>query len=366
MTRVDRYTVTLVKKIETFIGNYVTLADPMYDLPIALWTIGTYIWPHMDAFPYLCITAATKRSGKSRLAEMIGFACSNPCQSGALTPAAIFKTMAEEKPTLFMDEAETLSSESASTMRAVLNMGYRKGQVIRRVIGQQVKEYQVYCPKVFVLIGDVYDTLKDRSIVVRMKRAEPKKRFMYEFVKAEGAAIREEIAETMEVELVNIINVCNNHKGLDFMSDRDEEIWLPLFALCQVLCPERLEELSRCAVDIATEKTQDAKRYVNLLGEEKKEDDDYFSKLLLKDMHVVINGQKAISTYDALTKLLALPTSPWRKYRGDGLTVNSIAEMLSRFGVRPTVVSLGSGRKERKLLRGYKKADVEKAMHHVV
>ena len=38
---------------------------------------------------------------------------------------------------------------------------------------------------------------------------------------------------------------------LDFLTGRDEEIWMPLFCLARVFCPERLEELSRCAVDIA-------------------------------------------------------------------------------------------------------------------
>jgi hypothetical protein len=42
----------IVKRIETYIQDYVTLAEPQYAMPIALWTLGTFCFPSFDAFPY--------------------------------------------------------------------------------------------------------------------------------------------------------------------------------------------------------------------------------------------------------------------------------------------------------------------------
>src|SRR5207247_3545549 len=50
--------------------------------------------------------------------------------------------------------------------RSVLNGGYRKGATVTR----RGLTYAVYSPKVFILIGDVFDTLRDRSIVIEMWR----------------------------------------------------------------------------------------------------------------------------------------------------------------------------------------------------
>lgn len=360
-SQTNRYTATLAK-LEKFINRFISFSDAQYSLPVALWTICTFLYPDFDAFPYMVITSDTKRSGKTRLAEILSFACSNPVNSGAMSPAAIYKTMADEQPTIFFDEAETLNSEAANVMRSVLNMGYRKGSVIRRVLGNQVQEYQTYCPKVFILIGDVYDTLKDRSMVIRMKRGEPKERFVYETAKTEGATIREEIAKIVEETRFSIIEKFTEFKGIKFLTDRDEEIWTPLFVVASVLCPERIKELSRAAVDMSTEKTMDSRRYVNLLGEEEKARDDEYAQRLLVDMVTVINGEKHVTTVDVIRKLWELETSPWRKFKGEGLTLHNLADMLSRFGVRPCNIQIGTGRKNRKIVKGYKLADVKKAI----
>lgn len=356
----------LIEAIEAYLIKYVAFSDPCYGLPLALWTVGTFLFPDFDAFPYLVITSETKRAGKTRLAELLSFACSNPRQFGAMTPATLFISIETESPTIFFDEAEVLSSEAASAMRAVLNMGYRKGQKVPRAAGKTaVREFNTYCPKVFILIGDVFDTLKDRSIIIRMRRAEPLHRFTYDAVKAEGANLREQLAAMVETRKGAILESYLSHRGVSFLTDRDEEIWTPLFTLASILCPDRLDELSRAAVDMSTEKTMDVRRYVNLLGEEQKAQDDEYSKRLLFDLHAVLGEHKALGTIHIIEHLKALPTAPWRKYRGIGLTVHNLADMLSRFGVNPQLIRVGKGRKDSKVMRGYRLAAVEKAIKHM-
>lgn len=212
----------IVQKIESYILDYVVLLEPAYAFPIALWIIGTFCFEQFDAFPYLVITSPTKRSGKTRLSEMISFACSNPRNFAALTGPTIFRSIEQEKPTIVADEAEKLSSEAASTLRSVLNVGYRKGQTIPRTVGNGIRHYPTYCPKVFVLIGDVYDTLKDRSIIVTMRRAEPPKRFTFEAAQEAGAEIRLMCQNAARTHSGAIAEDFQAHHGLPFLMDRDE------------------------------------------------------------------------------------------------------------------------------------------------
>lgn len=355
---------SVVRMLQEFLSHYATLADPYHYLPVTLWIIGTYVFQDFDAFPYITITSATKRSGKTRLSELIGFTCAKPRSFSALSAASLFRIIAAEQPTIIFDEAEQLSSEVQSTLRSVLNTGYRKGQSIPRVVaGGKVEEFTVYCPKVFVLIGDVYDTLKDRSIIIRMVRSDTPKRFVTSTAKAEGLQISSKIEHAIKSRKKEIAAAFLNHEGSDFLMDRDEEIWTPLFVLCQIFCPDRLEQLKTAAVDIATEKTADSRRYIQLQKEESRAVDDSYAQKLLLDLYgVMLTEGKVISSTGAVDALRAIPVSPWRKFRGGGIKGNDIVKMLSRFGVRPGRIALGSGRGNRTFRRGYKREDIEAAV----
>jgi hypothetical protein len=63
-------------------------------------------------------------------------------------------------------------------------------------------------------------------------------------------------------------------------------------------------------------------------------------------------------TADALDALKAIPTSPWRKFRGDGLTNIDMANLLSRFNIAPRNIKISKG----VVRRGYKKTEVDKAI----
>lgn len=359
----------LVKKIEEYIKSYLTFDVPEVTLPIALWIIGTHCFRLFDSFAYIVITSKTKRAGKTRLSEIISFAASQPMNFSSMTPSTLFRVINPDPkkyyrdpfipPTIVFDEAESLSSEAAGTMRSVLNAGYRKGQKVPRTIGQEVIQFEVYCPKIFILIGDVYDTLRDRSIVIEMKRGDSPRRFLYDEAKREGAVIKAEIEATLQAPAPDELTATYHKQRIEFLSDRDEEIWLPLFALCKVFAPARMRELQRIAVDLAAMKTADKKAYLNLdLFESQSEQNEYAERAAV-DLLAVINGEKAISTADAVAKLRDLDLSPWRTYRGKGIDQHSLSDLLAGIGIPSVNIRFGSGRKNSQVLRGYRKLDVE-------
>lgn len=352
----------IIKDIQAYIMKYVAFTDSQYSLPLALWTVHTYLWDAFDATPYLVITSDTKRSGKTRLAECLSFMSRNPRNIAGMTAATIFRCIRDEMPSIFMDEAESLASESAVVMRSVLNVGYRKGQTIPRMGKAGVEDWPVYCPKVFILIGDVYDTLRDRSINIRMKRSDAPTRFLHEIAKAEGNDIGLRVKDTVDDNGTKVLDAYMTATGLKFLQDRDEEIWLSLFAIASVYCPDRLDELTRVAVDMSTEKTAEKRVHSELSmkeAEREATDTEYAERLLL-DMIEVMGNRKYMFTGDLLTALHDYPTGPWRRFRGEGLDAMSMSFLLKRFeGVTPKVIR---DRKAKKLLRGYRVEDIKAAV----
>jgi Protein of unknown function (DUF3631) len=151
---------------------------------------------------------------------------------------------------------------------------------------------------------------------------------------------------------------------LKFLGDRDEEIWTPLFVLCKILCPSRYDELTKAAVDMSTEKTVEARSYAQSYAAENAAEYDEYSIRLLNDMLSVIGKEKSIKTSKALDALKALPTSPWRKFKGEGITMHSLSAMLSTFGVTPKTIRFGSGRSA-PCAKGYEKDAITKAIKKV-
>lgn len=146
----------VLSKIEVYLQRYVAFSSDVYAFPLALWAAGTHIYEIFDAFGYLVITAATKRAGKTRLMELLSFVSARSHPAADITPAALFYLVENEQPTLMIDEAERFAA-SQKDFRAVINSGYRRGGMVTRRLGHEVRHYKVYCPKVFVLIGDVYE-----------------------------------------------------------------------------------------------------------------------------------------------------------------------------------------------------------------
>ncbi len=252
----------------------------------------------------------------------------------------------DQKPTLMIDEAERFAT-AQKEFRAVINSGYRRGGTVTRRQGLNVRHYKVYCPKVFVLIGDVYDTLRDRSIVVNLRRAHSPERFIYSDAQSEGKQLRERVEEMIQVNAEKVSDSYFDLGRLEFLSDREEEIWSPLFAICKVLCPERYGELTRVAVDISTAKTAEANKYTELPQREDAAQQIEYGERALRDLINVVESRKrkSISTADAIPALRDLPTAPWRAFRGEGLKPNiegsmMLASLLEPFGIRPRTIRL--------------------------
>lgn len=358
----------LVTRIEEWIAGYMFLPDRGVALVAALWAINTWVFDRFDATPYLCITASTKGAGKTRLAELLSMISQTGRMFGAMTPASMFRLIEayQSKLTIFFDEAETLSSSAAGVMRTVMNTGYRKGQTIPRTVpganGGSVKEFPIYCPKAFMLIGDVNDTLRDRSIVLSLTRGTPAKEFDMSTAEAEA---RDILADLYRLNVPSLVAMADQIVPR-FVTGRDREIWTAIFSVASALGLDKVatDRLTRTAADLTASKTAPKRHYREMAQDEDDAVDVTMADRAIADLVSVLRAdEKHVFSGEAVERLRAIPEGPWRTVKGAGLDVTMLARLVSRFGLHPRDIKTyegkdSSGKWRQRVTKGYRAVDV--------
>jgi hypothetical protein len=347
---------SLLAALEEYFKKYLAL-DAGLPLVLALWSLATHLFDCFDAFPYLAITSPTKRCGKTRLAEIVEMLGCNGERLVGATAATIFRTIQSHEleggtVTLIMDEAEVLGTKSdrSEALREILNAGYRKGQSVPRCERNsqgtfEVQHFSVYCPKVIVLIGNLSDTLADRCIPIAMRRRKPGEqveRFFYRDAMRKTRYIRKESERWAKASRRKVKRYLR--QDVDFLEDREAELWSPLFSVCAVAAPERLDHLKAIALRISGAKQADEPNDMGVL--------------LLRDIRDVFeqNQQDRLPTFGLLMALSAIAESPWATWcRGSPLDARRLARLLRPFGVMPHNLRL----EDNSVIKGYQLADFQ-------
>lgn len=360
-------------KIEAYLRSYLSFPDDQTFLPLTLFAVLEHCWDKcFDEVPYLLVSAATQGSGKTRVLELLVFLAGAEkaiLLDGDITRAALYTEIETMARVILIDEAEKLQSP-ASPFRPILNSGYRRGATVLRKIGGENEEFSIFCPKVMAQIGDVYSSLRDRCITIEMRRMQEsgqRKEFVHQVAKEEGRAIVKELEETLPLCVDDIRSAYLNYheiypKTLDFLQQgRDKEIWKPIFAICQVIAPERIPELSKSAIDIATFKTRPIRRLGDLHDEEQKLRKLEYTVRLVRDALTVVGARDRISSAELVRGLRDIPTSPWRSYEGAGISEISLASMLKLLRVEPRTIRFKPKSESNSTAKGYLRAHLAAA-----
>jgi Protein of unknown function (DUF3631) len=341
-------TTDVIGDLEKVIRRYLILPSSAY-LPLALWCAATRLPDCFDCFPYIALLSPAKRSGKTRVLEVLETLSAKVWRGTAPTAAALYRMM-RERPTLLLDEVEGLRGKNISEVQqlvlAVLNAGFRRGATVPRCVGngQKVEFFPVYGPKAFAAIGTLPDTLSDRSIVISMQRrtaAEKVERFLLTRAKREAESIVEVVDAWAQAHDEDVRAAYESLDDLDFIIDRDAELWMPLFALCSIAAPERLLQLKEDAIALSN-----AKQAADV--------EDSLPLNLLDDIwQLWPTGATHLATSALLTKLCEMEESPWSEEK---LTARKLAKMLRPFHVQSRQIRLGTI-----TVKGYRFAELEKA-----
>jgi len=174
---------TLGEVVKVLAGG-VTMASAQIVI-VLLWIACTYGVrslasgvPGPFIFPRLLILSAAKRCGKSTLMGIIAHLVARALSCDSITRAALFRiTGIDPPPVLFIDEFDVVRRHMPEVEK-LLNSGYKRdGRVIltaetkrKSVKGHEVVGFPTFAPCVAAGIGDVGDTLSDRSIRVTLVR----------------------------------------------------------------------------------------------------------------------------------------------------------------------------------------------------
>ena len=90
--------VEVLAGVVAFIRRFVALSDEQADIA-ALWVIHTHAIDAADCTPYLHIKSAEKRSGKTRLLEVLALLAARPWLTGRVSAAVLVRKTANEQPT---------------------------------------------------------------------------------------------------------------------------------------------------------------------------------------------------------------------------------------------------------------------------
>jgi hypothetical protein len=248
--------------------------------------------------------------------------------------------------TLIMDEAEVLGikGDRSEAFREILNAGYRRGQYVLRCERTadgpyEVQQFNVYCPKVIVLIGNLTDTLADRCIPIAMRRRKPGQqvaRFFYSQSARAAKRFRKELENWAKASRRKVQS--RNRQDLEFLEDREAELWIPLFSVCRVVAPDRVGQLKEIALSISGRKLSD--------------EPTEFGVLLLRDIRDIFeNGKQDRFPSAALIQLLTdIEESPWATWaQGRGLDQRGLARLLRPFGIESHNLRLEDNR----IAKGY-------------
>jgi hypothetical protein len=167
----------LIKELSVLIRRFIFFKNDRVPLLIATWLLTTYIHDRFQYMPILWITSPVMRCGKSRLVDLIDRLVWKSSGSVINTSLAALYYMTAEGCTFLADEVENLKNsdrEQFGAIMGIINAGFAKGATVRRMVqveGEWVqKKFPVYGPKVLSGIATVTDTIRDRSLPIRMIR----------------------------------------------------------------------------------------------------------------------------------------------------------------------------------------------------
>ena len=322
---------------------------------ITLWTALTHVSGAFDFAPRLVIKSVEKRSGKTRVLEVIDGMSHDQIRLVNASVAYLFRRVEladEVPPTLLLDEADALfgsprQAERNEDLRGLLNSGFQRGVVYGRVEGRslQPREYRTFAMAALAGIGDLPDTIEDRAVVIRIKRRGPGE-VVKPFRSRDGGARLGRVRDELSEWLADKGDVLAELRPDLPVHDRAADVWEPLTCIAHVAGGDWPARARGAALELT------AMQYQSSV------ESSFASRLLNDIRHVFrsLDNPKSVPTAFLLDRLSALDEAPWRTLNGSGLDARTLSRRLAPFDVRPVSVRVGTD-----IVRGYRLSDLTDA-----
>lgn len=229
----------LLGDTQALIERFVDLPTTAHGLVLATFVAHTYCFEAAFVTPYIYISSKQSGTGKSRCMDVLSMLVRNP-DSGTDSPAHVLgQEIAASCPTLLFDEMDTTYAGQANNqLKRILNIGYRRGAVIKRQRANEVETWTVFCAKVLAGIRNNHlpQSLLSRCIPIEMQ---PRRRELERFNQfhMQLDPQRNDVVERMQhFSGEFLFDVANQRpEPLKALDDRQNEICEPLLAIAAVL-----------------------------------------------------------------------------------------------------------------------------------
>ena len=325
----------LLEEVRAFLRSYVVVNDAQADA-VTLWAVHSWALDAGESTPYLSVTSLEKRSGKTRLLEVLSLVTANAWLTGRVTPAVLVRKVAAQKPTLLLDESDAAfkgDKEYAEALRAVLNAGHRRGGVaslcVKAGADFELRDFPVYCPRGIAGIGRLPDTVADRAVSIVLKRRAPNE-LVSRFRWKEAKALAEPIREGLGLWAAANVGALQEARPIipAELDDRAADGWEPLLAIADAAGSDWPGRARRAALSLS-------------VGDGR--EDDSLGVRLLRDIEAVFDERRTdkITSSELVGSLVAMEEAPWGDLKGKALDVRTVARLLRPYGVKPGTIRIG-------------------------
>jgi putative DNA primase/helicase len=341
----------LLTELSAAIGSYVVVSNHQADA-LALWSVFTHAFDAFDIAPKVILKSPEKRCGKTRLAKVLAHLVTKPLFISGIRPAALLRVIELYQPTVLLDEIDTAmkqSQEMAEALRGLINSGFdRAGAKHVLTVGTsdggfEPREFSTWAPQMLAGIGELPDTVRDRSVEIEMRRKRPDEK-VRRLRQRDGAdldilcrkvarwtADKSEVLRDVRPEMP---------AGLD---DRAADAWEPLIAIADTAGGDWPERSRNSAIKLSGDVKQDDSERVTLLA----------------DINQTFTQRNTtqLATADLIESLTAFEGHPWAEWKGGKpITPTGLARLLAPFHIYPTTIRLGD-----KTAKGYRLLDFSDA-----
>ncbi len=348
----------LLGEIRALLSRFVVMSSAQGRV-VALWTLHTYLIAVAEATPYLAVTSAEKRSGKTRLLEVLEMLVARPWFTGRTTAAVLPRKIDTDKPTLLLDESDAAfggEKEYAEALRGVLNTGHRRGGRTTVCVGQGAnigfKDFSTFSAKCIAGIGKLPDTVADRAIPVRLDRRAPGERvdrFRRREVEPQAQQLRARLEALTEIAEALLRDA--RPELPDELDDRALDGVEPLLAIAELAGGDwPVSARAACVELYGGRQIADESTGIQLLAdircvlEPRDEDGEPLPRVA------------RITTAALLDGLNGLEESPWADWFGKPLTPRGLSKLLEPYGMSSKDVKV-----DKKSRKGFQHKDFESA-----
>jgi len=337
----------LLSEIKGVFQKHVVFSDEAATA-CSLWVLHTYAFSAASISPILAITSPEKRCGKTTLLGTLDAFCYRSLASGSLTTASLFRIIEQHSPTLLIDEADTFLS-AKEELRGVINSGHTKATArVIRCAGEnhEPRPFSTWAPKAIACIGNLPETVRDRSIEIKMQRKKSSDSI---------ERFRESDRRQMNVPCRKMLRWAKDNlnalkgkepESVDCLGDRAADSWDPLFAIADQIGGQWPDEARKAAKALSCVETQPSLQ-TELLAD-------------IKKIFATTKNKDSIQSQELVKQLIHLEESPWSDYsRGRALTTRSMAMMLKSYGISSRDIRFPEGTK-----KGYYFKDFDEAFTH--